>query len=175
MDTGHNDRNPFTDATNMTSVAGTEEIWMKRKITNNQDRKTILLSSPTFSAFGSVGRINGQDYAYNPENDVGRWSSRTLGSARTSVYRSRVKSASPDAGRTNHSWGSRPVYSVDVHCAETLVPLEGVSPHNRAAGHVASKLFELRCSALTRLWSPSLPNLRCQSVVRRTEIPFQSC
>jgi hypothetical protein len=67
MDTGHNDNNPFTVSTNMTSIAATEQAWLKDKLASAGDRRTILLSHhQLFSAFGSVGRIEGRDYAYNP-------------------------------------------------------------------------------------------------------------
>jgi len=66
MDTGHSDGNPFTVSTNMTQVAVTEVVWLKQKIADGKGRKTILLSHhQLFSAFGSVGRINDREYAYN--------------------------------------------------------------------------------------------------------------
>jgi hypothetical protein len=50
----------------MTSIAAAEEAWLKRKIADTRERKTILLSHhQLFSAFGPVGRIDGQEYAYN--------------------------------------------------------------------------------------------------------------
>lgn len=66
MDTGHNDCNPFTVATNMTSLNGTEVGWHLSKIQNPQGRRTILLSHhQLFSSFASVGRFEKHDYAYN--------------------------------------------------------------------------------------------------------------
>lgn len=76
MDTGHNDNNPLTITTNMTSLMryGTwaEEDWLLDKINlagvgNTGARKTVLLSHhQLFSPFTSVGSVNGQAYAYNP-------------------------------------------------------------------------------------------------------------
>jgi hypothetical protein len=72
MDTGHNDNNPMTVATNMTKLVtfGTwaEENWLLDKINlAGANQKTVLLSHhQLFSPFGSVGSINGQGYAYNP-------------------------------------------------------------------------------------------------------------
>ncbi len=76
MDTGHNDNNPLTVNTNMTSLvmdgAWHEEDWLLDKINlagANQAgaRKTVLLSHhQLFSPFASVGSVNGQAYAYNP-------------------------------------------------------------------------------------------------------------
>lgn len=76
MDTGHNDNNPLTVNTNMTSLvmdgAWHEEDWLLDKINlagANQAtaRKTVLLSHhQLFSPFASVGSVNGQPYAYNP-------------------------------------------------------------------------------------------------------------
>jgi hypothetical protein len=68
MDTGHNDSNPLTVATNMTSVNADETAWHMGRILNPQGRRTILLSHhPLFSAFGAVGRMDGVHYAYNPK------------------------------------------------------------------------------------------------------------
>jgi hypothetical protein len=71
MDTGHNDHNPLTVATNMTSLvtqgSWAEEDWLLDKINLAGARKTVLLSHhQLFSPFGSVGSVNGQAYAYNP-------------------------------------------------------------------------------------------------------------
>jgi hypothetical protein len=71
MDTGHNDNNPITVATNMTSLVQTadwaEEDWLLDKINLAGGKKTVLLSHhQLFSPFGSVGSVNGQAYCYNP-------------------------------------------------------------------------------------------------------------
>lgn len=67
MDTGHNDNNPFTVATNMTSLMATEVPWHINKIQQAGNKKTVLLSHhQLFSPFGSVGSISGAPYAYNP-------------------------------------------------------------------------------------------------------------
>jgi len=71
MDTGHNDHNPLTVATNMTSLVTmgnwAEENWLLDKINLAGSRKTVLLSHhQLFSPFGSVGSLDGNDYAYNP-------------------------------------------------------------------------------------------------------------
>ena len=71
MDTGHNDNNPLTVATNMTSLVTVgswqEENWLLDKINLAGTRKTVLLSHhQLFSPFVSVGSVNGQAYAYNP-------------------------------------------------------------------------------------------------------------
>jgi len=71
MDTGHNDNDPLTVATNMTSLvtdgAWHEENWLLDKINLAGTKKNILLSHhQLFSPFGSVGSANGKPYAYNP-------------------------------------------------------------------------------------------------------------
>jgi hypothetical protein len=72
MDTGHNDNDPFTVATNMTSLVEDgswhEEDWLLDKInTAGSNQKTVLLSHhQLFSPFGSVGNANGCASAYNP-------------------------------------------------------------------------------------------------------------
>jgi len=72
MDTGHNDNNPLTVATNMTSLvtmgAWAEENWLLDKINLAAGKqKTVLLSHhQLFSPFGSVGSMDGDAYAYNP-------------------------------------------------------------------------------------------------------------
>ena len=71
MDTGHNDNNPITVGTNMTSLmtygSWAEEDWLLDKINLAGSRKTVLLSHhQLFSPFGSVGSVSGQPYAYNP-------------------------------------------------------------------------------------------------------------
>jgi Calcineurin-like phosphoesterase len=70
MDTGHNDNNPITVATNMTSLmtygSWAEEDWLLDKINLAGQRKTVLLSHhQLFSPFGSVGSVDGQAFAYN--------------------------------------------------------------------------------------------------------------
>ncbi|HZR33483.1 MAG TPA: metallophosphoesterase [Terriglobales bacterium] len=67
MDTGHNDCNPLTVATNMTSVNANEVNWVKSQITKSAASRTILLSHhQLFSPFGSVGTVGNVKYAYNP-------------------------------------------------------------------------------------------------------------
>lgn len=71
MDTGHNDHNPLTVATNMTGLVKdgiwAEEDWLLDKINLAKDRKTVLLSHhQLFSPFGAVGSVDGKSYAYNP-------------------------------------------------------------------------------------------------------------
>lgn len=71
MDTGHNDNNPFTISTNMTSLVKegqwSEAAWHLDKIDHAEGRKTVLLSHhPLFSSFSAVGTIEGKPYAYNP-------------------------------------------------------------------------------------------------------------
>lgn len=74
MDTGHNDNDPFTVNTNMTSLVvdpntgWAESDWLLDKInTAVGQRRTVLLSHhQLFSPFGSVGTKNKQPYAYNP-------------------------------------------------------------------------------------------------------------
>src|SRR5947209_8599712 len=72
MDTGHNDNDPFTVGTNMTSLvkAGSwaEENWHLDKINEAADKKkTVLLSHhQLFSPFASAGSgDDGKPYAYN--------------------------------------------------------------------------------------------------------------
>ena len=67
MDTGHNDCNPLTVATNMTSVNANEVTWIKSQITKSAAPRTILVSHhQLFSPFGAVGTVGGVKYAYNP-------------------------------------------------------------------------------------------------------------
>lgn len=71
MDTGHNDNNPFTVATNMTSLVTqanwSEAAWHLQKIQQAGTAKTILMSHhQLFSPFTSLGKNNSQLYAYNP-------------------------------------------------------------------------------------------------------------
>jgi calcineurin-like phosphoesterase family protein len=71
MDTGFNDRNPLTVASNMTALVNqngwSEEAWHLNKIAAAGNRKIVLFSHhQLFSPFASVGSVNGQDYAYNP-------------------------------------------------------------------------------------------------------------
>jgi hypothetical protein len=71
MDTGHNDNDPFTVNTNMTSLYKdadwAEEDWLLDKINLAGTRKQVLFSHhQLFSAFGSVGSADGgKSYAYN--------------------------------------------------------------------------------------------------------------
>jgi len=70
MDTGHNDNNPITVGSNMTSLMTfgnwAEEDWLLDKINLAGSRQTVLLSHhQLFSPFGSVGSVDGQGYAYN--------------------------------------------------------------------------------------------------------------
>ncbi len=67
MDTGNNDRSPFTVATNMTSLHDSEAKWHREKILGANGRKTILMSHhQLFSPFGAVGQIEHRGYSYNP-------------------------------------------------------------------------------------------------------------
>ena len=71
MDTGHNDNDPLTIATNMTSLISnsnwSEAAWHIGRIQQAGGRRTVLLSHhQLFSALASVGNINGQAAAYNP-------------------------------------------------------------------------------------------------------------
>jgi hypothetical protein len=71
MDTGNNDNNPLTVASNMTSLptvgAWSEANWHVEKIANAGGRRNVLFSHhQLFSPFSSVGRLNGEDSAYNP-------------------------------------------------------------------------------------------------------------
>jgi hypothetical protein len=71
MDTGHNDNNPLTVTTNMTGLvtqgSWAEEDWLLDKINLAGSKKTVLLSHhQLFSPFGSVGSVDSQAYAYNP-------------------------------------------------------------------------------------------------------------
>jgi predicted phosphodiesterase len=71
MDTGNNDNDPLSVATNMTSLPAThgwsEASWHLNKIADADGRKTVLLSHhQLFSAFASVGKVDGKDLAYNP-------------------------------------------------------------------------------------------------------------
>jgi len=71
MDTGHNDHDPLTVATNMTGLvtdgSWAEEDWLLDKINLAKGRKTVLLSHhQLFSPFGAVGSVDGKSYAYNP-------------------------------------------------------------------------------------------------------------
>ena len=71
MDTGFHDNNPFTVSTNMTQLVTqgnwSEASWHLNQINNAGNRKIVLLSHhQLFSPFGSVGSVNGHDYAYNP-------------------------------------------------------------------------------------------------------------
>jgi Calcineurin-like phosphoesterase len=71
MDTGFHDNNPFNVATNMTQLVSqdgwSEADWHMKQINNAGNRKLVLLSHhQLFSPFSSVGSVNGQAYAYNP-------------------------------------------------------------------------------------------------------------
>ncbi len=68
MDTGLNDRDPFTVLTNLTYLNPPEVPWQQDKLVNAAGRKTILLSHhQLFSAFDSVGQdVEGQALAWNP-------------------------------------------------------------------------------------------------------------
>ncbi|HET9212157.1 MAG TPA: metallophosphoesterase [Thermoanaerobaculia bacterium] len=68
MDTGLNDRDPFTVLTNLTFLNPPEVPWQQDKILNAGGRKTVLLSHhQLFSAFGSVGTdTQGNALACNP-------------------------------------------------------------------------------------------------------------
>jgi hypothetical protein len=71
VDTGHNDNNPGTVSTNMTSLMSSggwsEAAWALRKVNSAGSRKTVMLSHhQLFSSFGSVGSVGTQAYAYNP-------------------------------------------------------------------------------------------------------------
>jgi predicted phosphodiesterase len=71
MDTGHNDHNPVTVSTNMTSLVNipgwSEASWHLSKIQQAGTRRTAVFSHhQLFSPFASVGSINDQEYAYNP-------------------------------------------------------------------------------------------------------------
>jgi hypothetical protein len=68
MDTGNNDNSPLTVNTNMTSFpvmnGWSEADWHLNKIAAAGNRKTVLLCHhQLFSAFGSVGKANGKNYA----------------------------------------------------------------------------------------------------------------
>jgi predicted phosphodiesterase len=71
MDTGHNDHDPVTVATNMTSLVNipgwSEANWHLNKIQQAGKRRTALFSHhQLFSPFASVGNMGSQQYAYNP-------------------------------------------------------------------------------------------------------------
>jgi Calcineurin-like phosphoesterase len=72
MDTGYNDRNPFTVTSNMTSLYNqdgwNEADWHLGKIQQAGNRRIALFSHhQLFSPFGSVGtNSSGQPSAYNP-------------------------------------------------------------------------------------------------------------
>jgi hypothetical protein len=71
LDTGHNDNDSGTVATNMTDLVSagdwSEAEWALKKIQAAGARKTVLLSHhQLFSPFGSVGNVGNQPYAYNP-------------------------------------------------------------------------------------------------------------
>jgi Calcineurin-like phosphoesterase len=71
MDTGFHDNNPFTISTKMTQLvtegAWSETAWHLNQIKNAGNRKIVLLSHhQLFSPFSSVGSVNGEQYAYNP-------------------------------------------------------------------------------------------------------------
>jgi predicted phosphodiesterase len=71
MDTGHNDHDPVTVATNMTSLVNipgwSEANWQVGKIQQAGSRRIAVFSHhQLFSPFSSVGSLNNQQYAYNP-------------------------------------------------------------------------------------------------------------
>lgn len=67
MDTGHNDHDPFTEFSNMTSLDAGEAAWHRNMIQQAGAKKSVLLSHhQLFSPFGSVGAVNSVAYAYNP-------------------------------------------------------------------------------------------------------------
>jgi hypothetical protein len=71
MDTGHNDNNPLSVATNMTNLvtvgSWAEEDWLLDKINLAGAHNLVLLSHhQLFSPFGSVGSVDSKPYAYNP-------------------------------------------------------------------------------------------------------------
>jgi predicted phosphodiesterase len=71
MDTGNNDNNPLTVASNMTSLptvgAWSEANWHLGKIADAGGRRNVLFSHhQLFSPFGSVGNLNSHGSAYNP-------------------------------------------------------------------------------------------------------------
>ena len=71
MDTGHNDHDPVTVSTNMTSLVNipgwSEANWHLNKIQQAGNRRIALFSHhQLFSPFSSVGTMNNQQYAYNP-------------------------------------------------------------------------------------------------------------
>src|SRR4051812_2967495 len=68
MDTGYNDRDPFTVLSNLTFLNPPEVPWQQDKIQNAGGRQTVLLSHhQLFSAFGSVGNdTQGNPLACNP-------------------------------------------------------------------------------------------------------------
>ncbi|HTR67794.1 MAG TPA: metallophosphoesterase [Terriglobales bacterium] len=67
MDTGHNDNNPITVNSNMTSLNDHEAAWLLSKIPQSGTPRTVLLSHhQLFSPFSSVGKVNGTPFAYNP-------------------------------------------------------------------------------------------------------------
>jgi Calcineurin-like phosphoesterase len=71
MDTGHNDTNPVTVNTNMTSLVNTsgwsEANWLVDKIQQAGSRQVAVFSHhQLFSPFTSVGSVDGHAYAYNP-------------------------------------------------------------------------------------------------------------
>jgi hypothetical protein len=71
MDTGYHDNDPLTVSTNMTELvtqgSWVEADWVLSKMQQAGGRKTVLLSHhQLFSAFGSLGSVNGLAYAYNP-------------------------------------------------------------------------------------------------------------
>jgi Calcineurin-like phosphoesterase len=71
MDTGHNDHDPVTVATNMTSLVNipgwSEANWHLNKIQQAGSRRIALFSHhQLFSPFASVGNMGSQQYAYNP-------------------------------------------------------------------------------------------------------------
>jgi hypothetical protein len=67
LDTGYNDRDPWTVSTNLTSLTADQEAWLKGVMASAGGRGTILLTHhQLFSAAGSVGTANGVLYGISP-------------------------------------------------------------------------------------------------------------
>ncbi|HTW45089.1 MAG TPA: metallophosphoesterase [Acidobacteriaceae bacterium] len=71
MDTGFHDNNPLNVSTNMTKLVEqenwSETSWLLKQIAQAGNRKLVLLSHhQLFSPFSSVGSVDAEAYAYNP-------------------------------------------------------------------------------------------------------------
>ena len=71
MDTGYNDHDPLTVATNMTALVNlpgwSEANWHLNKIRQaGKHRIGVFSHHQSFSPFSSVGSLNGKAHAYNP-------------------------------------------------------------------------------------------------------------